>query len=83
MVGPHVLVMSGTLGLAFAGWVATRTAAAEELAVLILVLFASVLVWQMTGSFYWSAFEWRAFAWRTPRGHGSHSMAGLRSPPSY
>lgn len=51
--------MSGTLGLAFAGWVATRTAAAEDRAVLILVLFASVLVWQMTGSFYWSAFEWR------------------------
>ena len=42
-------------GLAFAGWLVARTAAVEDRAALVLVLFTSVLVWQLTGSFYWTA----------------------------
>jgi hypothetical protein len=49
------LVVSGVFGLAFAGWLVARTAAVEDRAALVLVLFASVLVWQLTGNFYWTA----------------------------
>jgi len=49
------LVVSGVFGLAFGGWFVARTAAVEDRAALVLVLFASVLVWQLTGSFYWTA----------------------------
>lgn len=57
------LVVSGVFGLAFAGWLVARTAAAEDRAPLVLVLFASVLVWQLTGSFYWTALPVRQGAW--------------------
>jgi len=49
------LVGSGVFGLAFGGWLVARTAAVEDRAALVLVLFASVLAWQLTGSFYWTA----------------------------
>ena len=49
------LVVSGVFGLAFGGWLVARTAAVEDRAALVLVLFASVLVWQLTGNFYWTA----------------------------
>jgi hypothetical protein len=49
------LVVSGVFGLALAGWLVARTATLEDQAPLVLVLFASVLVWQLTGRFYWTA----------------------------
>src|SRR6478672_1009091 len=44
-------VVSGAVGLALAGWLVAGTAAAEDRTALVLVLFASVLVWQLTGNF--------------------------------
>jgi hypothetical protein len=56
-------VVSGSIGLAFAGWLVARTSSSEDRAVLVLVLFASVVAWQLTGNFYWTALPDAQRAW--------------------
>src|SRR5207247_1897074 len=80
VVGPHVPCRQRSVRTCLRRLARGPTAAVEDRAALVLLLFTSVLVWQLPGSFYWTALP----AFLPPaRGRGSPSTAGLRSPSSY